>query len=199
MALTRTIILFLVTFQICYTGFIPTLSAYNREKFELFCSRASEYFENKDVKGLNSLIHSDFGIFTLYRMGVPPIILHETILDKEYPVPYYYPYSKAENHFPIKYTELPEYNCDTFEWEKQGIFADTLRQSKKLSEIIEFNITYDIFTIPDNIKRKAEFVERNSWRLIFTDIGEGLVIYVTFIDDNWYLTVIDRITTECGA
>ena len=44
--------------------------------------------------------------------------------------------------------------------------------------------------------QKAEQIEKTSYKVVLTP---ELSFYITKIDDNWYITLIDRITADCSS
>lgn len=44
--------------------------------------------------------------------------------------------------------------------------------------------------------QKAEQIQKTSYKVVLTP---ELSFYLTFIDNNWYITLVDRITTDCSS
>lgn len=93
----------------------------------------------------------------------------------------------------------PRFICDvnTWEWEKQGFFVrnkPSLPSVPFLMSLIESN--GDAF-YSDEEKEYANWVLESSFRVVVTKYN--LSFFLTRIDGQWYMTVLDRITWDCSA
>lgn len=174
---------------------------HKEEDFEKFCYQVAEYFENKNIEKINKLLRPEIGIFILWRPGLADGFFHHDKLDLQQPFPFdHYPYSKSEKKYKIKYETLPTYTCQETDIPfKHGTFVDTTKKDNHLTRIMAHKEKYDKIIEPNSRKRLVKEIEKNSRKVVFTDIGRGLIIYVTFIQGNWYLTILDIVTMDCGA
>lgn len=157
-------------------------------------------FKEKDASTLNELISKENGLITLYRRGVFDQYEKTKIVDFENPVPEYLPYFDFSTDLKLSFESLPTFDCDNVKWNKIGIFCDTTKIDNLLSNTAKNLNKYR----NDNISKKEiesfEKLEKNSHRIILSDGKEGeLIFYLTLIDGKWYLTIIDRVTTDCSA
>ncbi len=61
-------------------------------------------------------------------------------------------------------------------------------------------VKYEFIEIDTTTYKKYQNVEQNSRRIVVVDNdGESLVFYLTEIDNQWYLTIIDRVSDDCSA
>jgi len=161
-------------------------------------------WQNKDEKTLNKLILKDFGIAFLYKPGAfVRIAVYDRILfdnpDAEYT---YMPHDfQFESDYKINFEELPDFDCDKYEWNKPiGIYCDIKNIDKKLSTTAkEGNEFLENVNWPANKIKKFEEIELKSHKIVVTGKEDNVfAFYVTFWENKWYLTVIDRLE-PCSA
>lgn len=102
-----------------------------------------------------------------------------------------------EKPYTVKYKTFPAYDPGEEEWEEPGIFADTTHSYSPLTTIIRSGEEYNETEEADSVKSSIKQLEKNSRKVLFTDIN--LIFYATPINGKWYLTIIDRISTDVGA
>jgi uncharacterized protein YcfL len=109
--------------------------------------------------------------------------------------------SEVDNNidfFEIK-TEKATFNCSPLDdslygWDKEGVFLNpqTTPYITKIME--EANLkqanSYKIEEI-----EKADFIEQTSYEVI---ISYNMIFYITKLENNWYITLIDNTTTDCS-
>jgi hypothetical protein len=169
--------------------------------FELFCYALADCFVAKDIESVNKVINPN-GIYIIYRIGVSDVFKSDKRLDTDTLSTFphqFYPRTDREilSKKKIKYEKLPEFNCYTDCWEKEGFFVDTTKVYRQLSKIIEFEIEYEKTVYEENRIEEIKQLEDNSRKVIFTPIG--LVVYVTLMNGKWYLSVVDTVAEDCGA
>ncbi len=152
----------------------------------------------KNINEINSkYIKKDFGIYDIHRIGVPDRfkLLNEIPgFTQEWSI-YHAIVNVKTRNAKIK-SENVQYSCDNSIWSNSGVFYDRNLKYPLLSEII----TYETLTEDEEFSveeiNKVKFIEKNSIRVV--DTNSDLVFYLTNIDQKWYLTVIDRVTTDCS-
>ncbi len=109
--------------------------------------------------------------------------------------------SEVDNNvdfFEIK-NEKVTFNCSPFDdslygWDKEGVFLspETTPYITKIME--EANLkqanSYKIEEID-----KVDFIEQTSYKVT---IPYNIIFYITKLENNWYITLIDNVTTDCS-
>ncbi|MCL2131667.1 MAG: hypothetical protein FWH36_04325 [Lentimicrobiaceae bacterium] len=155
-------------------------------------------YQNQDEKTLNKLIHKEFGIAFLYRRGAYDNIFVSDKISFDNPIPEYLPYDTYfETDYTIHFEELPVFSCDDWKWSKSsGIYCDTMNIDKTLSTVAKSENEYLVGDWTDIEIGKFEIIESKSRKIIV--VPHGFIFYLTFIDNKWYLTIIDRFEV-CSA
>jgi hypothetical protein len=133
-----------------------------------------------------------------------------------HPINGYYNITKLENRniFEIKnsFTEVDNsidsfeirfdkvtFNCSPYDdsfygWDKYGIFinAQTKPHISKIME--EVNIIQPNSYKPEDIE-KVDFMEQTSYEVTIPYV---IIFYISKIDNQWYITLVDEITTDCS-
>jgi hypothetical protein len=100
----------------------------------------------------------------------------------------------------VKYAKLPSYNCANEKWSKTGAFVDTTRTNHLLSKTAKWLNKNFGEKISTKIISKFISLESISRRIVITDNKQNdLVFYLSFIDNKWRLTIIDKATCDCSA
>ena len=158
-------------------------------------------YQNQDEETLNNLILKDFGIAFVYRPGVINDFIFSDKISFDNPVPDYDPYdTDLKIDCKINFEELPEFSCDIEEWNKpHGIYCDTINRSEQLSSIAKFRNEYFESNFSAAEIKKFEDIEKRSHKVIVLGKeGNYFKFYLTFKNNKWYLTIIDR-TDYCSA
>ena len=133
-----------------------------------------------------------------------------------HPINGYYNITKLENRniFEIKnsFTEVDNsidsfeirfdkvtFNCSPYDdsfygWDKYGIFinAQTIPHVSKIME--EANVIQPNSYKVEDIE-KVDFMEQTSYEVTIPYI---IIFYISKIDNQWYITLVDEITTDCS-
>ena len=152
----------------------------------------------RDSAGLVKYIDKTLGVYILYRIGVQDDIKHVQRIgfsDSSYPhVPFY----DAVRITKLSYSSLPTFDC--MKWTKTGTFVDTTRIDRLLSKTARRWNLYQKKKIPQKTIDSYLNLESLSRRVIIADKnGNDLIFYLSFINNKWYLTMIDKITTDCSV
>jgi hypothetical protein len=168
----------------------------NKNLLEETIIKTIKAYQNKDEKTLNDLILKDFGIAFVHRSGAIDDVIFSNQILFDNPVPDYYPYDiDIKTDYKINFEELPEFNCDTEEWNKpSGIYCDTINRIEPLSSIAQYreNFSYDEIVKLGEIERASHKI------IVLGKLGNYFKFFLTFRNNKWYLTVIDR-TDYCSA
>lgn len=154
-----------------------------------------------DIKAINvKYINKEFGIFDIYRIGVPDEF---EVLDalplkiEDWPHMPYGDIINVESNKKEMREEYVEFDCGEFVYDKEGIFYSKELRYPLPSSIVAFHTKYDAQTYDDTLLKKIEFLESNSIRVV--DTSSDFIFYITKIEGKWYITLIDRVTTDCSA
>jgi len=156
-------------------------------------------FTEHDSTAINQMIHPDVGLHILYRSGVFPVFENIHTIDFSRPVALSFSYLAIKSTAEIQHANLPTFNCATNQWNKTGLFVDTTDTSHLLSETARQLNEYLDKGIPQDSIRFFHDLEARSERVVLVDEGGDLVFYLSRINQKWYLTILDRLTSDCNA
>ncbi len=157
-------------------------------------------FNNKDQAAIDGLTSKKYGITIIYRTGVFNEYKRRDRLNFAQPVPATFPYPTQLAGQSVTFAKLPKFNCGTMQWDKHGVYCDTITKDTLLSGVPANLIKYRGDNIPASETEFYTQLESNSQRIVVAgEEGNSLVFYLTLINNRWYLTAIDRITTDCSA
>lgn len=99
--------------------------------------------------------------------------------------------------FEIK-TEKVTFNCSPLDdslygWDKEGVFLNSQTTPFITKIMEEANILQTNRFKKEEIE-KADFIEQTSYEVI---IPYNIIFYMTKLENNWYITLIDNVTTDC--
>ena len=173
-----------------------------------------------DQQKLSHYIHPRIGVFIPYKIGIPPVIDHESHIDIHalsqmrdtfWPVTL-----KAEegiqrflNSTQFHYTTTITSHCEDdahYVLEGQplqvGIY---LTEDNLLSTLLQQLVAF--WDYPEAMEEisgdfsldKIRALEANGYRVIIRTGADTLAFSVTQIEGRWYLWLIDRYTLDCSA
>lgn len=189
------------------------------EKKEIIYERpaVSEQLKNRIHSILNSMskndlgtlnqmyIHPEFGFYNLFKIDGSKVFLEQkivyNILEEE---------SEEISHIISRVNPSSSnlkiiekniiFNCSPnddafYGWSDDGLYLSN-KTDTFLSKLMKETNIYqkDKYKIKDF--EKAALIEKTSYKVVLTP---ELSFYITKIDDNWYITLIDRITTDCSS
>jgi len=100
--------------------------------------------------------------------------------------------------FEIRFDKVT-FNCSPYDdsfygWDKYGIFinAQTIPHVSKIME--EANVIQPNSYKVEDIE-KVDFMEQTSYEVTIPYI---IIFYISKIDNQWYITLVDEITTDCS-
>ena len=172
----------------------------NENDFEWTVIKVVKAFKEKDASTLNGLINNDIGLIVLFRRGSPDEFSRTDKVDFKKPVPEYLPYFDFSTDYKIEYRTLPIFDCDSMKWSKTGIYCDTTQIDCLLSTTAQHLEAYKGVKVPDSEIEEFIKIENKSRRIVLADNDGGeLIFYLTLINNKWYLTILDRVSSDCSA
>lgn len=107
-------------------------------------------------------------------------------------------FTNEVDSFDIK-IEKATFNCSPFDdslygWDKEGVYLDA--QTKPyITHIMEEANVFLANSFKKEEIEKADFIEQTSYEIT---IPYNAIFYLTKIENNWYITLIDNVTTDCS-
>ena len=100
--------------------------------------------------------------------------------------------------FEIK-TEKVTFNCSPLDdslygWDKEGVFLNS-QTTPFITKIMEEANILQANRFKKEEIEKADFIEQTSYEVI---IPYNIIFYMTKLENNWYITLIDNVTTDCS-
>jgi len=170
------------------------------EKLDISIIEIIKAFDSKDSDKINQYIHPAYGLIVLFRRGVMDEFEKTDKIDFKNPVPEYLPYFPFKLDLKIKYQTLPTHDCDSENWNKIGLYCDTTRRDNLLSKTALNLNEYRDENIPIKKIQDFKILESKSRRIVLIDNEDGeLIFYITLINNKWYLTILDRVSSDCSA
>ena len=154
--------------------------------------------KNRDSLTLSKYIAKKTGVYILHVIGVFQTYKQFNTLgfsDTTYPNAPFYDHVRLTR---LQYSTLPTFDCE--KWSKDGTFVDTTRTNHLLSKIAkEINLQSKRKISPKTINYFYK-LENASRRVVITGtIGSELILYLTYINGKWMLTIIDKATCDCSV
>jgi len=83
---------------------------------------------------------------------------------------------------------------------KKGLYVDTTKVDHTVSKIAKWRNKNYQDNIPTTTISKFIDLEEKSRRVVVADNnGKELIVYLTYINNKWVLTVIDKATCDCSV
>ena len=172
------------------------------QKFTVTVQQIVIAFSKQDSATISKYVNKKLGLYQLDRIGIFDHYNHFKAFSfsaTTYPE-VLFRQSKNVNVLPLHYANLPTWDCEKEVWSKKGLFVDTTKTDHLLSKICKDRNKY----IPDNIPNKTiQFIydlETKSRRLVLYDNnGVELVFYLSYLNDKWYLTIVDNVSSDCSV
>ena len=80
------------------------------------------------------------------------------------------------------------------------MYCDPAVRNHLLSTTAKNLVKYDLEKIDSSKIQAFEELENKSHRIVLADENGGdLVFYLSFIDNKWFLTMIDRVSSDCST
>ena len=102
------------------------------------------------------------------------------------------------NSFEIRFDKAT-FNCSPYDdslygWDKEGVYLDAQTKPYVTHIMEEANLLQANSFKKEEVDR-ADFIEQTSYEIT---IPYNAIFYLTKIENNWYITLIDNITTDCS-
>ena len=100
--------------------------------------------------------------------------------------------------FDIKQEEAI-FNCSPFDdayygWNKEGVFLKS-NEGLKLSQLMKDKNLLNVNMYSNEEIKRAILIEKISYEVI---VPYNIVFHLTLIDNKWYITLIDKLKTDCS-
>lgn len=182
------------------TSFILPAQNLKEQSFKKSLKEVVQLLVNKDSVGIKKYIDKNTGVFLIFRPGAMDNYSNfETIgfNDQAYPninIP------ANIKSTAIKYGKLPSYSCEKERWSKIGCYVDTTKVDHLLSNTAKNMVEYmEVEISKQEIKRLFDLEVISRKIVIVNQSGEGIVLYLSYINKKWYLTIIDEVSDDCSA
>lgn len=175
-----------------------TFAQSKQQKFEKAVAEIMACLAKDDLASINKkYIHPALELFVVYRMGVPDIFYRTTTLEKDsvYSAPYFYTAALEAKKRPLKLAAVA-FDCDKERWSKNGFFYEK-SVPPLLSNIVTFMHDYESVATPQMTLDVIKTIESCSYRVVDTE--SNVVFYLTWTNNEWYLTVFDLVSMDCSA
>ena len=172
--------------------------SFKEASFENTAKLVVQKLAQRDSAGLAKYVDNTTGVYILFRIGVQDDYKRYSKIgfhDSAYPnAPFY----NKVRYSKIKYSVVPTYDCN--KWTKTGTFADTTITDHLLSKTARRLNLYLKRKIPPKTISSFVALESVSRKIVIADNnGNDLIFYLSYINNKWYLTIIDKITTDCSV
>jgi hypothetical protein len=172
------------------------------QKFKWTVEQIVSAFARQDSLKLTQLINKQIGVYHLDRIGVFDHYNHLKSISfskTTYPK-VLFNQSKNVRLLPLKYSTLPTFSCYKGAWSKKGLFVDTTKTDHLLSKICRDRNKNVPDSIPSKTIRLIYDLENKSRRIVLNDnSGAELVFYLSYINNKWFLTIIDNVSSDCST
>ena len=176
---------------------------------ELLKNRIRDIIKSMSKNDLTKLnqeyIHPEFGFYNVFKIDGIKVFLEQkmiyNIVDEETEEISHIISRINSSSSNLKIIEKNvKFNCspndDTFYgWNKDGLYLSNNPESF-ISEMMKETNIYQNNKYKVKDFQKATLIEKTSYKVV---LSPELSFYITKIDDNWYITLIDRITTDCSS
>jgi hypothetical protein len=174
----------------------------NKEEFTKIYNDITLLINRKDYSGLNRFINPEFGFYVMINPGSSflPVYLDSIPLKLEDIFAtglfiYFDDKIKPDSLIlkEISISELPEFNCETGEWQKEGVFVQGVRSYSRISRWEYALLEYDDWD--DDSVQKLRLAE--SKIVLRTVNTQGFEIDFAFENGKWYIAAFD-LATDCN-
>lgn len=157
-------------------------------------------FRLQDSARMNRFVHPDYGVTVIFRRGVFDEFETVSKIDFEHPVPEYFLYPVLQGRTPLRFEALPVFDCEREAWSKKGLFCKPGYRDRLLSRTAINLNEYRGDAISPELIERFRMLEAKSVRIVWVDAdGHDLVFYLVKKGGRWYLTVLDRVSSDCSA
>lgn len=171
----------------------------NREEFTVVYNDIARMINSQDYQGLNRYINPASGFYVMINPGSSflPVYLDSIPRNLEdifaTGIFIYFDEQAKFEASNLIFGELPEYNCETGEWSKEGCFVQGVRSFSRISRWEYSLLEYDDWD--DASVQKLRETESNI--VLRTVNTQGFEIDFSFQNGKWYITAFD-LATDCN-
>ena len=177
-------------------------STTNRQNIEVAVETILSSIYKGNVEEINTkYIHPIYGLYDITRIGAMDnysflysIPQEET---KDVFSLYQYLFSSDNSKNITLIWEDVFFNCDDFSWDKNGVFVSKEHSYPSVTKIMRNQEHFEEASFSDKAYKDINFIEENSIKVVDTE--NDLILFFTKIENKWYLTMVDRVTTDCSA
>ncbi len=157
-------------------------------------------FKEKDSENLKKFISKEEGVVVISQHGVHLFYQKEQKIEDIKESLFWKHMEFSSNFSVVSFESLPSFSCEEMDWNKYGLFCDTIQRDNTLSSVAEIVKSSEPEYVTDKDIKKFKELEKNSHEVILSDKNGGnLIFHLTQIKGRWYLTVLDYASTDCSA
>jgi len=210
MRILRRVIILVIS---CFTHIV----AYGQQRtVEQIVDQVIHSYNNKDSLAFNALLNKELGFYFITTLGVNNRWTHTSKISFNHHTDCSInnPYQDflAQDQIPksknITYSDRPFFECETIY--KKGVFVANKGKYHPLSESIIFyrthysgiigeEITSNKAQELDHLYSQVKRIENQSRRIIVNSDTGTFIFYITKIDTQWWLTMIDFASADCSV
>ena len=148
--------------------------------------------KNEDLDTLNSrFINKKYGLYEVFKNSEDNRIYFKSKLQID-------EISANVDSFDIKQEEAI-FNCSPYDdtyygWDKEGIFISD-NTKPYLSDIMKKTNLLSAKSFSVDELKLAEYIEKHSYEVV---VPYNIVFYITKINKQWYITLIDKVKDDCS-
>ncbi|MEI2274560.1 hypothetical protein OHD16_20600 [Sphingobacterium sp. ML3W] len=212
MRILRRVIILVIS---CFTHIV----AYGQQRtVEQIVDQVIHSYNNKDSLAFNALLNKELGLYFITTLGVNNRWTHTSKISFNHHTdcsinnPYQDFLAQDQISIPksknITYSDRPFFECETIY--KKGVFVANKGKYHTLSESIIFyrthysgiigeEITSNKAQELDHLYSQVKRIENQSRRIIVNSDTGTFIFYITKIDTQWWLTMIDFASADCSV
>src|SRR5262245_42992077 len=175
----------------------PPAQADKERDFETTLKRVVAALVSRDSVTLSKYTDKRTGIYIINRIGAFDTYKHFPTLgfsDTAYPSAPFYDNVKLTE---LTYSTLPTFDCE--KWSRTGTFVDTTETDNLLSKTAtDMNREAREKVSAKTISYFSD-LESKSRRVVVADNSNELILYLTYLNNKWVLTMIDKVTADCSV
>ena len=176
------------------------------EDLKVFIKKVAKAFALKDINKINTeFINQKVGIYNLIKVDGITSFTHQNLIynvidsqNEELSDLISFVPKDTENFVIIEQDVV--FNCSPnddayYGWNGEGLYVSD-KTNNYLSKMMHDINKYQNNKYNEEDLKIAKFIENSSYKVVLTP---DLVFYVNKIDEKWYITLFDRITTDCSS
>jgi len=182
------------------TASVTAFSQSEKEKlFAITVKKVIDGFSKEDSSLLSRFTDSTTGVYLLDYGNTYLNFEHRQTISFSEIGKWHMLFSQSENiHYsPLQYAPLPKFIFSSESWSKTGLFVDTTQTDHMLSAGCKFKNKYEPGSYPQKTVDFFRQLESVSVRIVLQDeAGKEIAFYLSYLHDKWYLTIVDKATSN---